>query len=74
MKTENKKSIELNIICCDGFKENIHNFGWFKLTSLDEIYYVMPHIKNTDYSLNYCPSCAKNVRDIVLSHDFYQYG
>ena len=68
---ETNNTEELNKVCCDVFKKNIHNFRWFKLEYQNDIEYVMPHILGTMYRINFCPSCGKEVRDIILSHTFY---
>jgi hypothetical protein len=68
---ENKALSQTSVMCCDSFKKNIHNFGWFKLDHLGEEQYLMPHILGTNYRINFCPSCGKEVRDVVLSYDFY---
>ena len=76
MKTEKEvkeinKTKRLNEICCDVFKKNIHNFGWWKIENEGEFEYLMPHTLGTMYRINFCPSCGKEVRDIILSHTFY---
>lgn len=79
METQNNDSVKAQapqcdkttVMCCDSFQKNIHNFGWFKLDHLGEDQYLMPHILGTNYRINFCPSCGKEVRDIVLSSDFY---
>ncbi len=70
-KNENKALSQASVMCCDSFEKNIRNFGWFKLDHLGEEQYLMPHILGTNYRINFCPSCGKEVRDVILSSDFY---
>ena len=70
-KNQNETINKTDVICCDVFKKNIRFFGWCKLEYLNEVQYVMPRILGTKYRVNFCPSCGKNIRDIVLSYDFY---
>lgn len=61
----------IDLICCDSFEKNIHNFGWYKLQHQGEEKYLMPYILGTNYRINYCPSCGKEVRNTILSSEFY---
>ena len=63
--------VKTDVICCDFFKQNIKEFGWFKLNHLGEEQYLMPHILGTKIRINYCPTCGKECRDTVLSTDLY---
>ena len=67
----NEGLLKTSVMCCDYFEKNIHKFGWFKIDHLGEEQYLMPHILGTNYRINFCPSCGKEVRDIILSSDFY---
>ena len=59
---ENTTLSQTSVMCCDSFEKNIHNFGWFKLYHIGEEQYLMPHILGTNYRINFCPSCGKEVR------------
>lgn len=62
---------EVDNVCCETFKSNIHLMGWYKLTLPDDVQYVMPHVLGTNVRIQYCPSCGKSCRDIILSNDFF---
>ncbi len=62
---------ETDVTCCDFFKDNIKQYGWFKLNHLGEDKYLMPHILGTNTRLNFCPTCGKECRGVVLSSDLY---
>ena len=77
MKNESSTQVQkqalrkTDVICCDVFKQNIKEYGWFKLDHLGEEQYLMPHILGTKIRINYCPTCGKECRDTVLSADLY---
>lgn len=52
-------------ICCDVLEKL--NLGWFEF---DDGSLTMPYIfdieNNIKYRVNFCPSCGKNIRGIVL--------
>ena len=65
METESKNEQENNIVCCEVLEKM--NIGWLRLSDNEKC---MPYIKVYDdevmYRINYCPSCGKNVRGIIL--------
>ena len=52
-------------ICCEVLEKI--NLGWFRLSDNERC---MPHIKDHNgeimYRVNYCPSCGKNIRGLIL--------
>lgn len=76
MTNQNKQTPKLQlrqtaVICCDFFKENIKEFGWFKSNNLAKEQYLMPYVLGTKIRINYCPTCGKECRDTILSSDLY---
>jgi hypothetical protein len=62
---------EIDVFCCDFFKNNFKQYGWFSLGNLGEQQFLMPYILGTNNRINFCPSCGKEVRNIILSYDVY---
>lgn len=62
--------LKSSINCCDVFDKIRHNFQWFSFKeSNGKKVYCMPCIKGTQYRVNNCPSCGKEIRDIQLRSD-----
>ena len=70
-ETEMPQCVQTDVICCDFFKQNIREYGWFKLDNLGEEKYLMPHILGTKIRINYCPTCGKECRYTILSAELY---
>jgi hypothetical protein len=56
-----------NDICCEVLEKM--NIGWFRLSDSEKC---LPYIKGENgevtYRINYCPSCGKNIRGIILNN------
>ena len=61
----------IDVICCETFKQNFKIYGWYKIQHLNTNLFLMPHIKSTNIRLNYCPSCGKDCRETTLSEELY---
>jgi hypothetical protein len=64
-KVEKETVINNTVICCDVLERM--KISWMKL---DDGSKCMPHIKGSSdenmYRINYCPSCGKHVRGLIL--------
>jgi hypothetical protein len=55
--------------CCEVFPQIAHHFGWMSPEDEPETA-CLAHIKGKDgrdYHLNYCPSCGKEIRGVVMN-------
>ncbi len=59
---ETKKELE-NVCCCVLEKINI---GWMYLDDGSRCLPYISNFKGDMYRVNYCPSCGKYVRDIII--------
>ena len=66
MEIESKNEHANDTVCCDVLEKM--NIGWMKLSDNARC---MPYIKNHNdeimYRINYCPSCGKNIRGLILN-------
>ena len=58
--------------CCDCFEKMLHAFQWFKPEGEYGVL-LMPYIPDlyepTKWRVNFCPSCGKDIRGIVITDD-----
>ena len=64
--SKNKQILEPNTFCCENFKENASDYGWFSINIDNVKVFLMPHIKGTNLRINFCPSCGKNCRETTI--------
>jgi hypothetical protein len=71
MEVTNEDNQANDTVCCDVLEKM--NIGWMKLSDNEKC---MPYIKGYDneimYRINYCPSCGKNIRGIILKNENYK--
>ena len=58
----------IDIFCCDTFKNNLDKYGWYLLEDFTRL---IPHIKGTNLRINCCPTCGKECRDIEISSNMF---
>lgn len=73
MEVNNENNQTNDTVCCDVLEKM--NIGWMRLSDNEKI---MPYIKGCDdemlYRINYCPSCGKNIRGIILKKTVMEYA
>ena len=63
-KDTKPQCVQTDVICCDFFKQNIKEYGWFKLDHLGEEQYLMPHILGTKIRINQ----TQQMRMLLISY------
>lgn len=66
-----KDEIKIDEFCCVSFKENLHEYSWFLYQSDNNSHWVMPCLLNTQIRVNYCPTCGKECRNIIVSDEVF---
>jgi len=63
-----------NTICCDTFRKMLSAFQWFTYTEEDSDTMLMPciEVNGMKWRVNHCPSCGKEVRNVLISKDEYR--
>jgi hypothetical protein len=67
MKDETQGNNE--IFCCEPFKNNLNKFDWYSFGETPDKKFVMPIIKETNWRVNHCFSCGKEVRGIEVPEE-----
>lgn len=69
---KSKEEIKLDEFCCDFFKKNLHEYSWFSYEAEDNsLHWVMPCLINTQIRVNFCPTCGKKCRNIIVSDEVF---
>lgn len=64
------ETIENNeIFCCEVFKNNLDKFDWYSFGETPDKKFVMPIMKETQWRVNHCFSCGKEVRSIEVPEE-----